>query len=50
MKQALATGPVHVIKRISTHRTNQELNKSCAIRTKNTGIETIWAVLPPKFY
>ena len=50
MKQASETGPVVVIKRISTHLTNQELNRSCEIRTKNTMVKTTWALLPPKFY
>jgi len=42
-------GEPMVIKRISTHLTNKELNRSCEIRTKNTHIKTTWAVLPTKF-
>lgn len=49
MKRQSISNTMHVIKRISTHLTNQELDRSCATRTKNTGVETTWAVLPTKF-
>lgn len=43
------SGDIEVIKRFSSHKTNQELEQSCDLRAENTGFKYSWAILPKKF-
>jgi len=38
------------IKRHATTKSNEQLEKDCKIRTKNTGRSTSFVILPEKYY
>ena len=38
------------IKRHATSKSNKQLKKDCMIRTKNTGKNTTFTILPEKYY